>query len=57
MEVRLIESYGNVLLETFTQKKIFFTVTQPTTLRFSLHYSGCILFVNQYDLTYILLHN
>ena len=57
MEVRLIESYGNVLLETFTQKKISFRVTQPTTLRFSLHYSGCILFVNQYDLTYILLHN
>ena len=57
MEVRFMESYGNVLLETFTQKKISFKVTQPTTLRFSLHYSGCILLVNQYDLTYILLHN
>ena len=52
-----MESYGNVLLETFARKNVSFRVTQPRTLRFSLHYSGCILLVNQYDLTYILLHN
>ena len=72
VESRLIESYGNVLLETFTRKKSYFEnpppkkkmyressirVKQPTTFRFSLHYSSCILLVNQCDLTYILLHN
>ena len=57
MEVRLIESYDNVLLEAFARKNVSFRVTQPTTFSFSLHYSACILLVNQYDLTYILLHN
>ena len=57
VKVRLIESYGNILLEIFARKNVSFRVTQPTTLRFSLHYLGGVLLVNQCDLTYILLHN
>ena len=57
VKVRLIESYGNILLEIFAQKNVSFRVTQPTTLRFSLNYLGGVLLVNQCDLTDILLHN